>query len=213
MIKSILNTYVEKIYVITCFESYERLNTNAFITDDFELIVAPKQTYFTSVSEDYCAGAVSLASANESIILKSKLKGYKSICIIEDDIYPSENYIEKVQNFFNSVDNWDILNLGYHAHSTVNGLNTDDVYHRVTADDDITGTHCMVYKHTVYDYLLNLYNDNTNPIDWMLSKNVYTKFKSYIPTDKIFYCSSYREKEADRNESYKQFESVITMHI
>ncbi len=212
MKKSILSNYFEKVYVITCFESYERLNTNSFITDDYELVVAPKQQYFTSVSEDFCAGAISLALANQSIILKSKLKGYKSICILEDDIFASDNYELKLETFFNTVDNWDILNLGHHVDSTINMSPEDKIVHRILETDNIIGTHCMCYKHTVYDYLLKTYETNNMPIDWLMSKNIYRNFKSYTPVDKIFYCSSYRERDKDKNENYKQFESVITMH-
>lgn len=212
MNKSILSNYFEKVYVITCFESYERLNPNSFITDDYELVVAPKQQYFKSVSDDYCSGAISLASANQSIILKSKLKGYKSICILEDDIFHIPNYKPKLEKFFNHVENWDILNLGFHVDSKINFKSDNSIYHRLTTDDVVIGTHIMGYKHTVYDFLLDKYKNNNSPIDWFLDKIIYSEFKSYVPTDKIFYCSSYREKDKDKDESYKKYKSVITMH-
>ncbi len=216
---SILNDKFDKIFVISSHPTYNRLNNIKNIFQGFgisyELIISPDKRYF----DDYSlvdkkniwigSGNKSLISANESILLKSKIEKYKSICVFEDDVFFTSDYLKILINFFKELnDDWQILNLGYHAHSNVN-MNSKNKVHKIIKDDVIVGTHAVCYKENIYDELLTEFSKNKYPIDWFLDKTIYYKYMSYIPTDRIFYASSYRRCECDFDADYKLYKSEI----
>jgi len=211
-----MNIYFSKIYVISSYQTQNRLNDLIpFLNKEniqFELIIAPKKKYFkpdytkTIVNE----GAQSLISVNESIFLKEKFIKSESFCVIEDDIFFDDHYSDKLKILFNKLPvDWDILNLGYHAHTPINlKLNENGVYYKIKEDDEIVGTHIVVYKQHTVQALLESIENSTVPMDWFL-KNVYSKFNTYTCVDKIFYASSYRGYESDKNLFYKKYKSEI----
>ena len=75
--------------------------------------------------------------------------------------------------------------------------------------EEIVGTHAVAYKNNTVNFILNSIEGSVYPIDWFLSRNVYSNFNVYIPIDKIFYASSYRDYETDKNEFYKKYKSEI----
>ena len=121
---SILNDKFDKVFVISSHPTYNRLNNINRIFQEFdisyELIISPDKRYF----DDYSlidkkniwvgSGNKSLISANESILLKSKIEKYKSICVFEDDVFFEKNHLKMLSDFFKELnDDWQILNLGY----------------------------------------------------------------------------------------------------
>ena len=46
-------------------------------------------------------------------------------------------------------------------------------------------------------------------MEMIQTKCIYSKFNTYACTDKIFYASSYRDFEIDKNEFYKKYKSEI----
>ena len=199
---NILNQFFKKIYIISSFSTQERIPN---LVDDinYELIIAPKKKYFDD------NGAFSLISANESIFLKESYLKSESFCILEDDIWFDINYKEKLNLFFTDVPNdWEILNLGYHPHTSTS-FNDNLSYYKLKRDDEIVGTHFVAYKNNVINYTLEKIESNSFPMDWFLSKTICPNFNTYIYTDKIFYQSSYRSYELDKNESYKKYKSEI----
>lgn len=209
---NILNSYFEKIFIISSNTSYERLEflfpTLRDLELDFELIIAPNKQYFSEMSttEDnlWVGGAnKSLVSANESILLSSIINKYQSICVLEDDICFENNWEEKLTLFMDNVpDMWDILNLGYHEDSNVNMY---DISHKILENDIIVGTHVVAYTNNIYELVLTTLNDIDLPIDWILSKFVYTNVNTYIPSDTIFTQLSYRSV----SKSIKTYKSTI----
>ena len=201
---NILNQFFKKIYIISSFSTQERIPN---LVDDinYELIISPKKKYFDD------NGAFSLISANESIFLKESYLKSESFCILEDDIWFDINYKEKLNLFFTDVPNdWEILNLGYHPHTSTSF--TDNLsYYKLKRDDEIVGTHFVAYKNNVINYTLEKIESNSFPMDWFLSKTICPNFNTYICTDKIFFQSSYRSYELDKNESYKKYKSEICL--
>ena len=124
---NVLNKYFNNVYVISSYTTHSRLSDLLPFLDNeniqYELIIAPKKKYFkpdydkTLVNE----GAQSLISANESIFLKEKFNKSDTFCIIEDDVFFVDNYIDKLSILFKKLPvDWDILNLGYHEHTPIN---------------------------------------------------------------------------------------------
>ena len=212
---NILNKYFNKVYVISSYATHSRLSDLLPFLDkeniQYELIIAPKKKYFkpdydkTLVNE----GAQSLISANESIFLKESYLKSESFCILEDDIWFDINYKEKLNLFFTGMSNdWEILNLGYHPHTPIS-FNDNLSYYKLKRDVEIVGTHFVAYKNNVINYTLGKIESNSFPMDWFLSKTICPNFNTYICTDKIFYQSSYRSYELDKNKSYKKYKSEI----
>ena len=212
---NVLNKYFNKVYVISSYATHSRLSDLLLFLDteniQYELIIAPKKKYFkpdydkTLVNE----GAQSLISANESIFLKESYLKSESFCILEDDIWFDINYKEKLNLFFTGMSNdWEILNLGYHPHTPIS-FNDNLSYYKLKRDVEIVGTHFVAYKNNVINYTLEKIESNSFPMDWFLSKTICPNFNTYICTDKIFYQSSYRSYELDKNKSYKKYKSEI----
>ena len=212
-----INKYFNKIYLISSYPTQNRINNivSFFVKENIEceLVIAPKKKYF---KPDYNVTLAnernqSLTSANESIFLKESYIKSDSFCIMEDDIFFNENYDVKLKKFFKNLPNdWDILNLGYHVHSFINSkINFNESYYKVIDGEEIVGTHIVAYKNHTVKPILDLIEESIYPMDWFLTKCIYSKFNTYACTDKIFYASSYRDFEIDKNEFYKKYKSEI----
>lgn len=216
---NILNKLFDKIYIISSFSTQNRItNLIQFLNINdvkYEYVIAPKKKYFNDYNEEKLwlgKGAFSLLSANESIFLKENYTKSNSFCILEDDVWFDSNYKEKLDVFFKSLPNdWDVLNLGYHKNTPLNEkIDTiQQPYYKLNTNEEIVGTHFVAYKNNVVSYLLDNIESNMYPMDWFLTKSIYSNFNTYTCTDKIFYACSYRDYESDKNELYKQYKSEI----
>jgi hypothetical protein len=212
--KNVLNEYFEKIFIISSFDTLDRLeNLIPHMHREsvlFEIVIAPKQKHLISCIEGLKigSGATSLISANESIIMKSKLNNYESVCVLEDDIFFVNDYSDRFDLFMKNIpDDWEVINSGFHTISKLQY--TDSIYHRVISGDVVVGSHIMSYRSSIYDKLLDRLDSNKFPMDWFLEKNIYTTCNSYVPVDVIFMASSYRNYEPDKNEPHKYYRSKI----
>lgn len=204
-----MNDVFEKVFVVSSYDTCERLNDLIPLLNkhsiDHQIVIAPKKKYFS----DYIgslwigSGAVSLISTTESIFLNSIIHKYESICILEDDLFFEYNF-----DFKNLPDNWDIINFGYHSHSSLKDK-FNNLYSPIKSDDFIIGTHIMSYKNNTFKFIVdNLYKIDS-PIDLFFNKIVYKNFNSYLLKTPHFYASSYRHYENDKNCYYKKYKSSI----
>jgi hypothetical protein len=213
---NILNKYFNKLYLISSYPTQNRINdVISFFKNEnikFELVIAPKKKYFKPDYNITLAneGNQSLTSANESILLKESYIKSDSFCIIEDDIFFDTEYEIKLSKFFNQLpSDWDILNLGYHEHSPINlKINNDITYYRLNKNEEIVGTHIVSYKRQTVQHLLNIIENSIYPMDWFLTRNIYSDFNTYTCSDKIFYSSSFRKCE-NKDMFYKKYKSEI----
>lgn len=215
---NILNSFFEKIYVISSYPTQNRLNHLLLFLDkediQYELIISPQKKYFKDKNEDDLwigKGAFSLLSANESIFLKEFYKKSESFCILEDDIYFDIDYKNKLTRVFKKLSNdWDILNLGFHKNTPINNKIVDgDIIYKLQKMEEIVGAHMVVYKKNVVSFVLAELEKNKLPMDWFLTKNVYSNFNTYTCVDKIFYASSLRKAEQNLSDYYTRYESEI----
>jgi hypothetical protein len=209
-----ISKFTNKIYGITSYDTYDDrlVDLNETLSNNYELIVAPKQKYFTSDEGEFNSGAKSLVSANESIFLKEKIIKNDVFFIVEDDILLVDNYEYLLDSFFKSIpSDWDIINLGYHVNTPINTKikETDSEYYKLLYGEELVGTHAILYKKSAVDLVLNEIDGITDPWDWFLFKKVYPKCNTYTCTKKIIFAQSYRDIEIDKNESYKKFKSKI----
>lgn len=134
----------------------------------------------------------------------------KTFCILEDDIFFDSNYKNKLTDLFYDIPtDWQILNLGYHVNSSINyKFNSQDKFYKLKDQDYFVGTHIVAYKSNVVTKLLEKIELNSVPIDAFINKHL-AEFNIYSYIDKIFYDSSYRTDECDKNEFYKKYQSQI----
>lgn len=214
---NILNEIFNKIYVITSYPTQNRLNElMSFLNTEhinYELVIAPKKKYFDDYNDQNILigkGNFSLLSANESILLKEHYIKSNSFCILEDDILFDISYKQKLKTVIEVLpSDWQILNLGYHAHSSIL-FDNNDVFKKLNEKDYFVGTHIVGYKSNVVESLLNKIDKNTYPIDVFINNNI-SELSTYTILDKIFYASSFRENEIDKSESYKRYKSEISV--
>lgn len=126
---SILNQQFEKIFIITSYATSDRIESisEKLRKDNIiaEFIVSPKNRHFGSFINEPSSihvvpAAYSLYCSMESIFLLAKMHKYDNMLVFEDDVFFSDNYDIIVYNFMQDVPiDWNILNLGYHRHSTI----------------------------------------------------------------------------------------------
>lgn len=223
---NIINKFFKKVFVISCYPTSERLNDLIpFLKKeeiDYELVIGPKQKYFTFDGKKSLAtiGALSLISANESIYLNAKINQYENFCVIEDDIVFIPEYKEKLSAFFDKVPNdWQIINLGYHKNSSVNKkMDINNVFYKLEkreppyikgVTDEVVGTHFVAYKQETLDTIIDTLDKSRFPMDWFLTREIYHKFDVYTCCEKIFYSSSYRNEASRRTKDYAFYKSAI----
>ncbi len=214
---NILNQVFSKIYVISSYATQDRLNDLLpFLSKEnieCELVISPKKKYFKDKNEDELwlgKGAFSLLSGNESIFLKEYYLKSKTFCILEDDIFFDVDYKNKLNEIVYDIPiDWQILNLGYHVNSSINyKFNSQEKFYKLKDNDFFVGTHIIGYNYNVVSFLLDKIENNKYPMDTFLNNNL-KQINIYTYLNKIFYASSYREDECDKNESYKKYKTQI----
>ena len=215
---NILNNFFAKIYVVSSYPTQNRLNDLiSFLNTEniqFELIISPKKKYFEDINDEGLwvgKGNFSLLSANESILLKEYYTKSDSFCVLEDDICFDVEYKNKLSFLFNKLPiDWNILNLGFHKNTPINDkICKSDSFYKLQYLEELVGTHMVVYKRETVSFVLNEIEKNKLPMDWFLTRNVYSNFNTYTCVDKIFYASSIRENDSDKSEFYKKYKSEI----
>ena len=220
-----INSIVDKVFVITTLNSNRvdyiksHLNDNDikydfFVATDVRLIA---NDLFVQdggdVSNKNHKSSISLISAYTSIIETSRISNFNNICIIEDDCYFGNDWIQKINTFFNHLpNNWDLLNLGYHPlHDTDTIKEKYNEYVNIPLNWHHT-THCMILKNTCYSEMLSLINKwkYTLPIDYLFNE-VYKnkKFNSYYPVDKIIHQLSIRDVKYKIDDINIRFKSSV----
>lgn len=212
---NILNEKFAKLYIISSYNTQNRLNDlYPFFNQeniDVEIVIGPKKKY---IKPDYtktnCSeGTQSHISATESIFLKESYLKSETFCIMEDDVFFDKNYKNKVDKFFSNLPtDWDVVNLGYHEYTTLN-INYGFPTYKIVKGERITGAHILGYKHHTVEFIKNVIENCVWPWDWFLNDEVYPHFNTYVPTERIFYASSYRDCDPIQDFNYPKYKSSV----
>jgi hypothetical protein len=210
-----MNNFFNKIYIISSYDTKNRLSELIpFLKNegiDVEIVIAPKKEYFIPDFSKTCKskGAFSHISAAESIFLKESFLKSDTFCIMEDDIFFADDYINKLNLFFSKLsDDWEILNLGFHEYNNFKSK-TSNLFYKLKTEDRICGAHIVAYKNKTVPFLIDKLNICEHPMDWFLCDHIYPNFNTYLCLDNIFYGSSYRENENNKHLYYKKYESSL----
>lgn len=217
-----LNSFVDKIFVITTINS-DRFNHIKHHLDEmylnYEFVVSPEPTILSDKIKVIDSGlgdvrpSISLLSVYKSILEKSKLHNFKSICVIEDDCFFISDWVEKFNLFYNNIPtDWDILNLGYHpSHDFLAVKEVINSYVCIPKSNYHT-THCIMIKNICFKTIIENINYNI-PIDYVFNLLYQDdKYKCYVPLEKIVYQLSIR-KDQDYNipNATVRFKSYINL--
>jgi hypothetical protein len=219
-----LQSLVDKVFLITTVNSerFEYINSHLIQHGiEYHLIISPNYNIIDNDIKVLHSGfdarpSISLLSAYQSIIEKSRLCGYKSIAIVEDDCCFVKNWKELFNVFYKNIPTeWDVLNIGYHPlHDTDSVKVFYNNFAYIPRDWHHT-THCVMIRDTIYDELTRLYNEKNYsiPIDYMFNE-IYknTMYKSFCPIQKIVYQLSIRNSDKyDIPDIQLRFKSSVNL--
>ena len=206
---SILNSYFDKIFLITSPVTYEEritsINRLKEHNIDFQIVVSPLKDNFKTgdlIKQADC----SLNSAYCSIFIDSIINNYNKICTFEDDIFLNPGFENILNEYFSLLNTWDILHLGYNPFNTFDKSN---IFKKINKGDIIFGTHAMGFVSSTYKHMIKMLESNIGqPIDVLLYEKFYKDFNSYTLLKNVFLSSSYRSNELEL-DNYKFYKSSI----
>lgn len=179
---NILNSFFDKIYVITCQHLMERHNyiklhfSSLNIEFEFKPSVLPDMLSEAKITKT----EKSLVLGHANCIIDAKLNGYKSILICEDDVNFVENVQLDFQNFINVLpDNWNFIQLG-------NQFWAEKWLKRKYISENLyefkwgTGSHCTGINSNMFSTVIDEFQLFDDPIDFMYYK-LFEKYKCYCP--------------------------------
>jgi len=206
---SILNSYFDKIYLITSPITYEertisidRLKKHNI---DFQIVVSPLKDNFKA-GELIKQADCSLNSAYCSIFIDSIINNYNKICTFEDDIFLNPDFENILNEYFSLLNVWDILHLGYNSY---NPFEKNIIFKKINKHDKILGTHAMGFASSTFKQMIEMLESNIGqPIDVLLYEKFYKQFNSYTLQKNVFLSSSFRSNEFEL-DNYKFYKSSI----
>ena len=167
--KTSLNSFFDKVYVITCNSFFDR---HLYIKDHFYKNNI-EFDFFVSINNKLLIDSIisstemSLALSHLHCVIDAKLNGYKSILICEDDIQFVSNFKEKFTQFIKDVPkDWNFLQIG-------NQIWADKWLRRKFISENLykfewgTGSHCIGVNFNSYDMLIDRFKKLDKPVDFM----------------------------------------------
>lgn len=149
---NILNTFYDKIFVITCYNFTERQN---YIIDhfrkhniDFEFYISTDKKLFTN--DSLSNSEKSLINSHLNCVKTSYIRGYKNVLICEDDLNFIDTVNESFQSFINIVPNdWSYLQLGNQFWAK-HWLRRRFVQENLYKFEWGTGSHCVSINSSIF---------------------------------------------------------------
>ena len=173
---SVLNDYKRRKYAIEQFLKYD-------INYEFVSAIDPK--YVSQQTDLLSKEEISLCLMNKLCIENSKINGYSSIVIMEDDFKFNDGWLETFFDFQNHLpDDWDFLYMG--QSNQWRGISDKQVVSVNNYVDRIKygcGAHFIAIRETIYDICCNLIGELDNRVDicyWNIMKDD-TNYNCYSP--------------------------------
>ncbi len=178
-----MNTFFNKIYVITCENFTER---HSYVESHFKKF-GIQYEFKSSLSTHNILERSPLTKSEASLlyghlhcIIDSKLNKYDKILICEDDVEFVDDIHLGFEKFSSGLPNtWDFLHIGNQFWAT-------KFLRRKFLKDNLykfswgTGSHCIGVNSTMYDVLIEKMNGSKVPVDF-LYYGLYDKYTAYCP--------------------------------
>jgi len=182
-----LNDYFDKIYCLNldhrtdrwdnCRKKFEKLGINverfsASGKEDAEVInnfnrlklKIPKEEDRKKKAMITSVGAMGCLVSHINILRDARVKGYKRVLILEDDVIFIKDFLKKIKAI-EYLKKWDLLYLGSSQHSWSN-INTNKAekngFYRSNRS---CGTFAYAVNHTIYDKLIKSFYGLEKPVD------------------------------------------------
>jgi GR25 family glycosyltransferase involved in LPS biosynthesis len=181
------------------FEAIDTINTN-FYNCLYEKVTSNYNNEF--IQHNYQKGALGCLLSHLNVLKDAKLKGYKSILILEDDFLINNNFIDEYIKAEKSIpENWDFIYFG--KKQGKQGIIPNNLKHiypsniiNVTKINDYVykpnyftyATHSLCIKNTIYDALIDRYNTLCAPVDLIIME-LYEKYNFYVLYNDLFITS------------------------
>lgn len=165
----------EKDRVLSLLESRGVTDVEFFLNGRGELFPRKDYKQITSTAPaSWCDGIASYNHfrAFQTMIRQAKEAGDKSLLVLEDDVIFTDTF-DEVVNSVNVPEDWDMLYYG--ANHT--DYTTHDIGTNLLRCFGSTTTHCVAFKHTIFDAILSLPVDRT--IDWNIGQRLHTHYNCY----------------------------------
>lgn len=226
---NVINKHFDKVYVITTSLETERqsyileyLNKNNIL---YNLRSSVPYKFFQDYSIKDLWGTDRTTNSKEISLCLCYLSIFKEclynktykVLIVEDDIVFENDYIEKFERFMSSIiDDWDILNFGYHHKKYESGWKYFTVNEFVSNAEVSWTTHMVAFnKKSTLTNLSDKIINSTMPIDYIINYfthickclNDEKRMTCYIPNEIICKQLSYRDDE--NKPDNKVFKSLI----
>lgn len=180
--KSTINIFFDKIYVITCNSFFDR---QSYIKDHFYKNNI-EFDFFVSIDHKLLSADVisstekSLSLSHLNCVINAKLNGYKSIMICEDDINFVDNIEENFNDFIKNIPlDWNFLQIGNQIWAE-KWLKRKYISENLYKFEWGTGSHCIGINSNSYDLLINNFKKLDVPVDFMYYK-LYSELNCYSP--------------------------------
>lgn len=124
-------------------------------------------------------GSYACLQSHLEILKMSKILGYNKILILEDDVIFNNNINDIIELYFNEVpEDWDILYLSGN-HNEHCGYSINKISDHIIKCNMTYSTHSYAVDSKMYDYLIEILDNGTKPIDVIYSdiqkvKNCYS---------------------------------------
>jgi len=185
--KSQINIFFDKIYVITCLNNIERQRYIIKHFDDnnikFEFRHCIDHSFFND-NLKISAQNISLIQSHRQCILESKLNNYNKILICEDDVSFITSVNDSFETFIKTLPNdWYFLQLGNQFGETINKfLSRQKIKENLYRFFWGTGSHCIGINNIAYDMCTENLFSTEEPIDFLYYK-LFEKYNCYCPKD------------------------------
>jgi hypothetical protein len=111
-------------------------------------------------------GNYGIIQTNINIITEAKEKGWKTVLTIEDDTYFTDE-VYKFKEYMDLVpDDWDMIYIGGNHTDGTTPIKVNDKIIRL---NKTIATHCVAFKHTVYDKILEITKPRMKAVDFYYS--------------------------------------------
>jgi GR25 family glycosyltransferase involved in LPS biosynthesis len=184
--KSTINIFFDKIYVITCNSFFDR---QSYIKDHFYKNNI-EFDFFVSIDHKLLSADVisstekSLSLSHLNCVINAKLNGYKSIMICEDDINFVDNIEENFNDFIKNIPlDWNFLQIGNQIWAE-KWLKRKYISENLYKFEWGTGSHCIGINSNSYDLLINNFKKLDVPVDFMYYK-LYSELNCYSPKNSL----------------------------
>lgn len=124
-------------------------------------------------------GIYALALTTRDLLLRAKRENYSEIVLFEDDIYFTDNFNEKCEEYLSNIENnynnWSILYFG-----VLNHQQPLDVGNNIFKLRGSTSAHAMIIKYEMYDVILDRFDTEikTKPND-MIYVDLQKEYHTY----------------------------------